>query len=566
MKDKVVVFAHPLLPGSPNRMSQLMKMLNRKRQSMGQGVSISSYFKKIPPNTMSQNVSSLHSTVPESSMCYTDSSPQNSQEMDLLKEAPIEGHRSKIKNILKKGEVGFSRKHRKKNLNLRVEQLGEGASECIKTDETLVNDKHCQQDKQSLIIENVNENIPVIEKLDEFYGRDVEINEICKSEKSEEYSEKSLILGDVQISSVNINCDEVKHGNSIFITNKEQIIDYKTEKNWLQPKRGLCLTSVSDSGDEMLYKQSDVLSNSLDELLALPSTNTVTIETDQISNKPDMEIVDTNLQSCEADKDSDLVTDSPKFGRKNPEVETDIKSGCSSMKQLKDEGKIINLNEKVLKHEDLNSTLKKHNTVYKRKIKRKFPTFSSDSDSDTNLPLKKVKTNCEKFVNFENMKSSSTKKQLSKPFFSSSEGKAQPTISFFMSHNKKHSTRNQSVRDGVSVGIEDTDTVISPKVKNEIDSQLMNEIQTISSVGNLNEEQLQYLTRSNEKYLRAIFEGKASSERHQEFKKGGKSRRDLNYSSRLCQYSEEQVDTVMECLMAMFCKRHHKVNCIWITY
>ena len=37
---------------------------------------------------------------------------------------------------------------------------------------------------------------------------------------------------------------------------------------------------------------------------------------------------------------------------------------------------------------------------------------------------------------------------------------------------------------------------------------------------------------------------------------------DLNYGSCLKLYSEEQVDTVMEALIAIFCKRHHKVSTV----
>ncbi|KAK3595552.1 hypothetical protein CHS0354_021661 [Potamilus streckersoni] len=91
-----------------------------------------------------------------------------------------------------------------------------------------------------------------------------------------------------------------------------------------------------------------------------------------------------------------------------------------------------------------------------------------------------------------------------------------------------------------------------------IKDTLIGEIKACKHVRELNEEHLQFLVMSNKKYLRDIFEGEIYSERHELFKAGGKTRRDLNYRVHLGLFNEEQYDLVMETLMSIFCKKDHK--------
>ncbi|XP_041353431.1 uncharacterized protein LOC121371534 [Gigantopelta aegis] len=89
-------------------------------------------------------------------------------------------------------------------------------------------------------------------------------------------------------------------------------------------------------------------------------------------------------------------------------------------------------------------------------------------------------------------------------------------------------------------------------------AELTKELKQIQSVDSIKKIQLEKLVFSYEPYLRKLFQGQVSCWRHQEYKKGGSSRANLNYYVHFGLFTEEQQDVVMETLMSIFCKKHHR--------
>ncbi|VDI06762.1 Hypothetical predicted protein [Mytilus galloprovincialis] len=92
----------------------------------------------------------------------------------------------------------------------------------------------------------------------------------------------------------------------------------------------------------------------------------------------------------------------------------------------------------------------------------------------------------------------------------------------------------------------------------ESGNDMDNKIKNSGTVCNLTEDQLKYLVLKNKMYLKSIFQGNTESWRHLDYKKGGRSRKLLNHQVHLGLFTEEQQDIVMETLMSIFCKKHHK--------
>lgn len=109
-----------------------------------------------------------------------------------------------------------------------------------------------------------------------------------------------------------------------------------------------------------------------------------------------------------------------------------------------------------------------------------------------------------------------------------------------------------------SVIIDGLDDLKEPKFKDGESEAIEVEINSLGKVDELNEQHLHYLLMKHKVYLQDIFSGKVSSERHDVYKKGGKARKDLNHHVHLGLFTEEQLDVVMETLMSIFCKKHHK--------
>ncbi|XP_074658693.1 uncharacterized protein LOC141911569 [Tubulanus polymorphus] len=88
--------------------------------------------------------------------------------------------------------------------------------------------------------------------------------------------------------------------------------------------------------------------------------------------------------------------------------------------------------------------------------------------------------------------------------------------------------------------------------------EMMMHIRAVKEVSQLEAQQISYLVTKNEQYLRSIFQGKIKCRRHEDYKNGGKDRRNLTYQVPVTLYSEDQGDCIMEQLLHMFCQTHMK--------
>ncbi|XP_035682984.1 uncharacterized protein LOC118420313 isoform X3 [Branchiostoma floridae] len=84
-------------------------------------------------------------------------------------------------------------------------------------------------------------------------------------------------------------------------------------------------------------------------------------------------------------------------------------------------------------------------------------------------------------------------------------------------------------------------------------TEIEDSIKNIRHVKDLNSEQIRFLVQKDERYLKDIFKGKIFCRRHEDYKRGGSSRADLNFQVRLGMFHEDQQDEVLEVLSAMFC-------------
>lgn len=80
----------------------------------------------------------------------------------------------------------------------------------------------------------------------------------------------------------------------------------------------------------------------------------------------------------------------------------------------------------------------------------------------------------------------------------------------------------------------------------------------VRKVEDLRSDHLKYLINNMEEYLRTIFRGEVYCRRHEDYKKGGKSKDNLNFQVGMAHFTEDQHDCIMDALMAMFCYKHIK--------
>ncbi|CAH1263317.1 Hypp2668 [Branchiostoma lanceolatum] len=84
-------------------------------------------------------------------------------------------------------------------------------------------------------------------------------------------------------------------------------------------------------------------------------------------------------------------------------------------------------------------------------------------------------------------------------------------------------------------------------------TELEESIKKIRHVKDLDSDQIRYLVKKDERYLKNIFKGNISCRRHEDYKRGGAARADLNFQVRLGMFHEAQQDEVLEVLNAIFC-------------
>ncbi|CAB3979031.1 Hypothetical predicted protein [Paramuricea clavata] len=83
-------------------------------------------------------------------------------------------------------------------------------------------------------------------------------------------------------------------------------------------------------------------------------------------------------------------------------------------------------------------------------------------------------------------------------------------------------------------------------------------LKDVSKVEDLRDDQLKFLINQMEDYLRTIFRGEVYCRRHEDYKKGGKCRDDLNFQVGMAHFSEDQHECILSSLVAMFCYKDTK--------
>ncbi|XP_046848872.1 uncharacterized protein LOC124442420 [Xenia sp. Carnegie-2017] len=83
-------------------------------------------------------------------------------------------------------------------------------------------------------------------------------------------------------------------------------------------------------------------------------------------------------------------------------------------------------------------------------------------------------------------------------------------------------------------------------------------LEDVRKVEDLNNNHLRFLIRQMETYLRTIFRGEVYCRRHEDYKKGGKLRDDLNFQVGMAHFNEEQHECIMNALISMFCYKGPK--------
>ncbi|XP_033100005.1 uncharacterized protein LOC117103544 [Anneissia japonica] len=93
----------------------------------------------------------------------------------------------------------------------------------------------------------------------------------------------------------------------------------------------------------------------------------------------------------------------------------------------------------------------------------------------------------------------------------------------------------------------------------EYESELEEGVLKVRNIDGLNLEAIAFIVWKNQQYLRDIFQGKSHfSVRHENYKKGGVKKADLDFKVPLHMFSDEQVETVIEILVKIFCSRGTK--------
>ncbi|XP_052767328.1 uncharacterized protein LOC128208055 isoform X2 [Mya arenaria] len=579
MKEKLVVYAQPLIAGAPAGTSQLVRLMNERRESSGGvGVSISNYFQKIPSQSSAQSTETSRAPVEHESQ----STVEDTETACLPAAPPSEGRRSKIKNILKRTHIGKSRLKR-----------STVAGKCVPKNENIDPESSCHSTSEHSVVKDEN-------KLLVTNKSDIKI----EKENKVSYTIAGVKVRPVSIPDIDIDSNS---GDTQSLT----VISVEAAKEMQQKNETQSSENDPWENQSESHGNSADESSSSDDMMDLPSVS--------FCLKPGNEKRGKRVLSQKQNGDYGPVAanESPKFGTKRKHLLKEDNKDIIEEREYID-GQLEPAGKNRKERLDACKSLQKF-----RFKKRKLPKFS-DSDSDSSVPERKavrvdrlstidseseegalsdnkksatiqeeakysgkpsnptkvieeaktstsymtaekslksnVFRNKSDFVNLEQMKVSRGKMNISKSFFTDDGSKVQPKLSFFM--NKGKENKQKSEDDDVDAADLDCELIMelcaTPRIKNERDAAVNKEIEEISNVEDLNQEQLEHMVRHREGYLRKIFEGSVLCERHLDFKRGGSSKRDLDYNSRIGSYTDEQVDTVMEALINIFCKRHNK--------
>ncbi|XP_052276261.1 uncharacterized protein LOC127875320 isoform X2 [Dreissena polymorpha] len=593
LKQKLLIYAHPLT-GCSQGTSQLLKVMREKRDSMGgSGVSISNYFQRIPSSQTgsqrgaSQATNGAGTKAREPSMSRsshpTSETVESATETKTIPQEPAsEGRKTRIKNILDRGKIG---KMKKKKSNTTPTTLTCKSNKEINDNGSLSN-KDADADT---------EHLPLNEQKSDIVSCSASSNfKITRVSRNAMYLDCSIPVDPI--------VTEVKNADTMYQTG---ITVEPAEKL----NNDVYSDSMADSGN-----QSDSSNSSFE----LPSINFQKKTSDNICLSEKVGKVETDkldIDNRQADESS-----SPKFNQKrkvdqhdknvmNEEHSSNKYNSESMKKKIEPEQAMVGKGlrrfafkkRKLPKFSESDtdssvSQTKRSKTFDSNSgVSTKNPDFSSsDSDEKANRdkstqakqnldiynrslnkqvpeqkrPANNSRYSDEKFLKLNQMGQNTKRIKISNSFFTESATNLQPTLSYFMKNgNKENVNVTEENNSGAENSVDNSadldcelmmEMCAVPRIKNEADVTLRDEVKQISHIENLKEDHLQYMVRNNEVYLRQIFEGKVHCGRHEAYKKGGISRQDLNYNSRIARFTDEQVEAVMETLQALFCKRHTK--------
>ncbi|KAI8483243.1 hypothetical protein Bbelb_389840 [Branchiostoma belcheri] len=113
---------------------------------------------------------------------------------------------------------------------------------------------------------------------------------------------------------------------------------------------------------------------------------------------------------------------------------------------------------------------------------------------------------------------------------------------------------NSTVKEAIDVPEDDVDEICFVDEWQTGDkAEMENSIKKIRHVKDLNSEQIRYLVQKEDRYLKDIFKGKLFCRRHEDYKRGGIARADLDFQVRLGMFHESQHDEVLDVLNARYC-------------
>ncbi|PIK47181.1 putative suppressor protein SRP40-like [Apostichopus japonicus] len=90
------------------------------------------------------------------------------------------------------------------------------------------------------------------------------------------------------------------------------------------------------------------------------------------------------------------------------------------------------------------------------------------------------------------------------------------------------------------------------------DDEMEESLKTIKNVSELSGDQLQYLTKVNESYLREIFQGRRACLRHTEYKSSSSLRAEMMYLVSYGDFSVDNLEIIMDTLVPIFCRKSSK--------
>ena len=277
-------------------------------------------------------------------------------------------------------------------------------------------------------------------------GEREELSKVDKDfvEKSTSSDQNTVKISQVFNTSIPISLSTVNRDNfaSVTLIGVDQMNEIQEQKERQHSNHSDVLLADTESHDSSGDQSKLTIDKEDPDISVLPSASFISQPSDSLQSpfpgltenkhnkhKP----IPENMSSGKSpDLDygysSDSV-DSPVFTRKKHEQQMSEDVVASSNKSIEQP------NHQEMTKEDLVKTKPLKRDKENKRLKRKLPNFS-DSDSDNNeMPLitRKIQPKSKtKFVKLDEPRANSRKFSISKSFFTDTEEKRQPTLSFFM--------------------------------------------------------------------------------------------------------------------------------------